>query len=90
MDIIMGYLLIVNVLAFIIYGFDKYQARKAGRRIPEATLLIWAGIGGSIGAWMGMKIWHHKTLHKKFKYGIPILITMQVAFVVYMYTNCFV
>ena len=90
MDIIMGYLLIVNVLAFIIYGFDKYQARKAGRRIPEATLLIWARIGGSIGAWMGMKIWHHKTLHKKFKYGIPILITMQVAFVVYMYTNCFV
>ncbi len=90
MDIIMGYLLIVNVLAFIIYGFDKYQARKAGRRIPEATLLIWAGIGGNIGAWMGMKIWHHKTLHKKFKYGIPILITMQVAFVVYMYTNCFV
>ena len=86
----MGYLLIVNVLAFIIYGFDKYQARKAGRRIPEATLLIWAGIGGSIGAWMGMKLWHHKTLHKKFKYGIPILITMQVAFVVYMYTNCFV
>ena len=62
MDIIMGYLLIVNVLAFIIYGFDKYQARKAGRRIPEATLLIWAGIGGSIGAWMGMKLWHHKTL----------------------------
>ena len=90
MDIIMGYLLIVNVLAFIIYGFDKYQARKAGRRIPEATLLIWAGIGGSIGAWMGMKLWHHKTLHKKFKYGIPILITMQVAFVVYMYTNYFV
>ena len=90
MDIIMGYLFIVNVLAFIIYGFDKYQARKAGRRIPEATLLIWAGIGGSIGAWMGMKLWHHKTLHKKFKYGIPILITMQVAFVVYMYTNCFV
>ena len=86
----MGYLLIVNVLAFIIYGFDKYQARKAGRRIPEATLLIWAGIGGSIGAWMGMKLWHHKTLHKKFKYGIPILITMQVAFVVYMYTNYFV
>ncbi|MDY4552642.1 MAG: DUF1294 domain-containing protein [Parabacteroides sp.] len=90
MDIIMGYLLIVNVLAFIIYGFDKYQARKAGRRIPEATLLIWAGIGGSIGAWMGMKLWHHKTLHKKFKYGIPILITMQVTFVVYMYTNYFV
>ena len=90
MDIIMGYLLIVNVLAFIIYGFDKYQARKAGRRIPEATLLIWAGIGGSIGAWMGMKLLHHKTLHKKFKYGIPILITMQVTFVVYMYTNYFV
>ena len=90
MDIIMGYLLIVNVLAFIICGFDKYQARKAGRRIPEATLLIWAGIGGSIGAWMGMKLWHHKTLHKKFKYGIPIILTMQVAFVVYMYTNYFV
>ena len=87
MDIIMGYLLIVNVLAFIIYGFDKYQARKAGRRIPEATLLIWAGIGGSIGAWMGMKLWHHKTLHKKFKYGIPIIIIIQVALAVYLLTN---
>ena len=86
MDIIMGYLLIVNVLAFIIYGFDKYQARKAGRRIPEATLLIWAGIGGSIGAWMGMKLWHHKTLHKKFKYGIPIIIIMQVSLVVYLHS----
>ena len=86
MDIIMGYLLIVNVLAFIIYGFDKYQARKAGRRIPEATLLIWAGIGGSIGAWMGMKLWHHKTLHKKFKYGIPAIIILQIALAAYLHT----
>ena len=84
------YLLAANVVTFILYGMDKYKAKKAKWRISETTLLTLAAIGGSIGAWAGMRIWHHKTLHKKFKYGIPILITMQVAFVGYMYTNYFV
>ncbi|MEE1546217.1 MAG: DUF1294 domain-containing protein [Prevotella pectinovora] len=46
-----------------------------------------AVIGGSIGAWAGMRLWHHKTMHKKFKYGIPAIIIMQVALMVYLHTN---
>lgn len=67
------YLLAINAVAFIVYGIDKYKAKKAKWRISEATLLLLAVLGGSIGAWMGMKVWHHKTMHKKFKYGIPAI-----------------
>ena len=68
------YLLGINAVTFIVYGIDKYKAKKAKWRIPEATLLLLAVLGGSIGAWMGMKVWHHKTMHKKFKYGIPAIL----------------
>ena len=81
------YLLAINAIAFIMYGIDKYKAKKAKWRISEATLLLLAVLGGSIGAWMGMKVWHHKTMHKKFKYGIPIIIILQVALAVYLHTN---
>lgn len=64
------YLLAVNVLAFIVYGIDKYKAKHAKWRISETTLLLLAVFGGSVGAWCGMKKWHHKTMHKKFKYGV--------------------
>ena len=56
-------------------------------RISEATLLLMAVVGGSIGAWAGMRLWHHKTMHKKFKYGIPVIIILQVALAVYLLTN---
>ena len=81
------YLLAINIATFLLYGIDKYKAKKNQWRISEATLLTMAAIGGSIGAWVGMRIWHHKTMHKKFKYGIPIIIIMQVALAVYLLTN---
>ena len=87
MNIILGYLLAVNIATFFLYGIDKYKAKKGQWRISEATLLTMAAIGGSIGAWVGMRLWHHKTMHKKFKYGIPVIIIMQVALVVYLLTN---
>ena len=80
------YLLAVNSLTFLLYGIDKYKAQKGRWRISEATLLTMAAIGGSIGAWAGMRTWHHKTMHKKFKYGIPVIIIMQIALVVYLHT----
>lgn len=80
------YLLAVNSLTFLLYGIDKYKAKKGRWRISEATLLTMAAIGGSIGAWVGMRTWHHKTMHKKFKYGIPVIIIMQIALVVYLHT----
>ena len=87
MNIILGYLLAVNIATFFLYGIDKYKAKKGRWRISEATLLLMAVIGGSIGAWAGMRLWHHKTMHKKFKYGIPIIIIFQVALAVYLLTN---
>ena len=79
------YLLGINVVTFIVYGIDKYKAKKAKWRIPEATLLLLAVLGGSIGAWMGMKVWHHKTMHKKFKYGIPAILLIQIALMAYLH-----
>ena len=81
------YLLGINAVTFIVYGIDKYKAKKAKWRIPEATLLLLAVLGGSIGAWMGMKVWHHKTMHKKFKYGIPAILLIQIALMTYLHVN---
>ena len=87
MEEIICYLLAVNIVTFLLYGIDKYKAKKGKWRISEATLLTMAAIGGSIGAWAGMRLWHHKTMHKKFKYGIPVIIILQVALAVYLLTN---
>ena len=87
MEEIICYLLAVNIVTFLLYGTDKYKAKKGKWRISEATLLTMAAIGGSIGAWAGMRLWHHKTMHKKFKYGIPVIIILQVALAVYLLTN---
>ena len=83
----MYYLLAINIVSFFLYGIDKYKAKKNKWRISEATLLMIAVIGGSIGAWVGMRLWHHKTMHKKFKYGIPVIIVMQIALATYLHTN---
>lgn len=84
---IAAYLLAINAVAFIVYGIDKYKAKKAKWRISEATLLLLAVLGGSVGAWMGMKVWHHKTMHKKFKYGIPAILLIQIALMAYLHMN---
>ena len=79
--IILIYLLTINLVAFILFGIDKWKAEKQKWRIPESTLLSFAALGGSIGAWIGMKVWHHKTQHKKFKYGVPAIFILQIALV---------
>ena len=71
----------INVATFFTYGIDKWKAKRSKWRISEATLLGLAVIGGSIGAWLGMKVWHHKTMHKKFKYGIPLILIIQIAII---------
>lgn len=81
------YLLAINAVTFIVYGIDKYKAKKAKWRIPEATLLLLAVLGGSVGAWVGMKAWHHKTMHKKFKYGIPAILLIQIVLMAYLHMN---
>ena len=82
---ILYYLIAINVITFLTNGIDKLKAKKGKWRIPESTLLLLAIIGGSIGAWLGIKVWHHKTLHKKFKYGIPLIVIAQIAIAVYIF-----
>ena len=77
-------LIAINTITFLVYGLDKLKAKKGKWRIPESTLLLLAIIGGSIGAWFGMKVWHHKTKHKKFKYGIPLIIILQLGVLLYL------
>ncbi len=73
------FLIAINVVTFFTYGIDKYKAKYRKWCISESTMLLLAVIGGSIGAWCGMKVWHHKTMHKKFKYDVPLIIVLQVA-----------
>ena len=76
------YVVTINVVTFFLYGIDKWRAKHSKWRIEESTLLLWAAFGGSIGALLGMKAWHHKTLHRKFKYGVPAILIAQVAVIV--------
>ena len=77
------WLILINLVTFFVFGADKLKAKRkekkeAVRRVPEKTLFLLAAIGGSIGALLGMKVWHHKTLHKTFKYGIPAILILQI------------
>ena len=78
----MGYLIVgclvgMNLITFIVYGVDKRKAKKRLWRIPEATLIGLALIGGSVGAFLGMRFFHHKTKHVKFYVGVPAIFIIE-------------
>ena len=79
------YLIVINVITFAVYGLDKWKAQHDRWRISESSLLTLAAIGGSIGAWIGMKVWHHKTLHRKFTLGVPAILLIQIALWLWLY-----
>ena len=83
MESFYAYLLIVNACGFLLMLTDKFLARKKCRRIPEATLMLVAAIGGSIGSLAGMYTVRHKTRHLKFTLGLPLLLVLQAALTVY-------
>lgn len=76
--ILIIYFVVINVATFFTFGIDKWKAKRSKWRIREAALLGLAVLGGSIGAWLGMKVWHHKTMHKKFKYSVSATIIIQL------------
>jgi Predicted membrane protein len=80
--VVILYLVAINVVTFLLYGIDKFKAKRSKWRIPESVLLGLAVIGGSVGAWLGMIVWRHKTQHKKFRYGIPLILAMQIAILI--------
>ena len=76
--IIAAWLLVINVAAFAMFGIDKWKAKHKKYRIPESWLMLSAILGGSVGAVCGMDFFRHKTLHKKFKLGLPLILAVQV------------
>ena len=77
------WLVLVNLAAFVVFGWDKFKAKyrekhPAARRVPERTLFLLALLGGSVGALLGMRVWRHKTLHRSFRIGIPLILAAQV------------
>ena len=81
---ILTYLLVMNIMAFAMYGLDKYYAKRDKWRISEKNLLLVAYLGGSVGAYMGMKTFRHKTKHAKFTIGVPVAIVLHIAIAVYV------
>ncbi len=75
------YVIAVNLIGFAAMGLDKFKAKNHAWRIPESTLFFIAIIGGSIGSILGMRVFHHKTLHKKFTIGMPLILIIQIALV---------
>ena len=72
------YLIGINVVTFLLYGNDKSRARRRAWRIPEKTLLGAAIIGGSVGALLGMSVFHHKTRKPAFYIGVPLILIVQI------------
>ena len=84
MKYILAYLLIVNAAAFMLMLIDKIKAKKNRWRIKESTLMLSAALGGCIGALAGMYTFRHKTLHRKFTIGIPQILGLQIAAVLFI------
>lgn len=77
------WLVFINLVTFFVFGWDKLKAKykethENARRVPEKTLFLLAFLGGSVGALLGMRVWHHKTLHKTFRFGIPAILILQI------------
>ncbi len=78
-----AWLLVINFITFLVFGLDKWKAKRkehheSTRRVPEKTLFLLSAAGGSVGALLGMKVFHHKTLHKTFRFGIPAILLLQL------------
>ncbi len=77
------WLVLINVITFFVFGADKLQARRkekkeSVRRVPEKTLFLLSALGGSVGALLGMRVFRHKTLHRAFRFGVPLILALQI------------
>lgn len=86
-NVILIFILLMSVSAFVLMGYDKSQAKKRGQRISEKTLWTFAIFGGGIGAYLGMQLFRHKTLHTSFRVGFLMLLIVYVFLVVWLLTD---
>lgn len=78
------YLIIITVVTFFVFGIDKYKAQKSKWRIPEKVLFLLSVIGGSVGALLGMYTFRHKTKKLYFKFGIPLILIVQIVLIYFI------
>ncbi len=85
MKLFLLYLCVVSLVSFVVCVTDKCNSKKRGkRRVPEKTLFLLSAIGGSVAMYLTMHLIRHKTLHKRFMIGIPVIIILQIALVLYI------
>ena len=82
-DVICMYLFVINIIGFFTMGIDKAKAKMKAWRIPEKTLLGIAVAGGGLGVWLGMETFRHKTKHWYFKYGVPVILIVEIVAILY-------
>ena len=78
------WLAVINLVTFAVYGIDKAKAKRGAWRIPEKTLFLLPLLGGSLGALLGMRVFHHKTKHWYFVWGVPLILLAQIALAVWL------
>ena len=78
-----SYLIVINLIAFVLYGIDKKRSIRNEYRISERVLLWMARLGGGIGCWLGIKLFRHKTKHGKFRIVVPLWMVIWMAAVVF-------
>ena len=76
------YFLAVSLITALITAIDKYKAKRGSFRISEATLFTLAAIGGALGEYLTMRLIRHKTLHKRFMIGLPLIIILQTVAII--------
>ena len=81
MNTLLYAIIFINIITFFVYGMDKLKAVNHWWRIPEAVLLGLAVAGGSVGAYLGMQVFRHKTLKPLFRFGVPVILLVQAAVV---------
>ncbi|WP_342567933.1 DUF1294 domain-containing protein [Psychrobacillus sp. FSL K6-4046] len=86
-NVILILIFLMSVSAFLLMGYDKSQAKKRGQRISEKTLWTFAIFGGGIGAYLGMQLFRHKTLHTSFRVGFLMLMIVYVFLIVWLLTD---
>lgn len=82
MGVLTLFLVLMNLLAFAVFGVDKWKAKHDRRRVPERTLWLLAVLGGALGALIGMQVFRHKTQHRSFRWGVPILLIVQIVLLI--------
>ena len=85
--VLLVWLAAINLVTFAVYGIDKAKAKRGAWRVPEKTLFLLPLLGGSLGALLGRRVFHHKTKHWYFVWGIPLILLAQIALAVWLYVK---